>query len=82
MRVRLGTAGEIFEGEPVEIIEAMQYRAWGWEDRPLAEYMAWLVEQAREPAGRQVVEPLDVASCTMAAWNVASPISTSTPDAN
>jgi len=57
MRVKLTTNGERYEGEPLEIIGAMHYRAWGWEERPITEYMAWLVEQARERGATIELQP-------------------------
>jgi len=43
-----------FEGTPTEIVEQMKYRAWGWEDKPLGEYIDWAAEQLKSQFGVEI----------------------------
>ncbi len=45
MRIRMMSDGRVFEGTPKQIVEAMQYIAFGQENRTLGEYIDWLVGQ-------------------------------------
>ena len=45
MRIRMMSDGRVFEGTPRQIVEAMQYIAFGQENRTLGEYIDWLVDQ-------------------------------------
>lgn len=47
MRIRMVRDGRVFEGTPKQIVEAMQYIAFGQENRSLGEYMDWLVDQVQ-----------------------------------
>jgi hypothetical protein len=39
--------GRVFQGTPKQIVEAMQYIAFGQENRTLGEYIDWLVDQVQ-----------------------------------
>ena len=45
MRIRMMSDGRVFQGTPKQIVEAMQYIAFGQENRTLGEYIDWLVDQ-------------------------------------
>ena len=45
MRIRLMSDGRVLEGTAKQIVEAMQYIAFGQETRTLGEYIDWLVGQ-------------------------------------
>jgi len=45
MRIRMLNDGRVFQGTPKQIVEAMQYIAFGQENRTLGEYIDWLVDQ-------------------------------------
>jgi hypothetical protein len=45
MRIRMLNDGRVFQGTPKQIVEAMQYIAFGHENRTLGEYIDWLVDQ-------------------------------------
>jgi hypothetical protein len=39
--------GRVFQGTPKQIVEAMQYIAFGQENRTLGEYIDWLGDQVQ-----------------------------------
>lgn len=45
MRIRMTGDGRVFQGTPKQIVEAMQYIAFGQEHRTLGEYIDWAVGQ-------------------------------------
>ncbi|MCA9560762.1 MAG: hypothetical protein KC583_19575 [Myxococcales bacterium] len=45
MRIRMLNDGRVFQGTPKQIVEAMQYIAFGQENRTLGGYIDWLVDQ-------------------------------------
>ena len=45
MRIRLMSDGRVLEGTAKQIVEAMQYIAFGQETRTLGEYIDWLTDQ-------------------------------------
>ncbi len=47
MRIRMVRDGRVFQGTPKQIVEAMQYIAFGQENRTLGEYIDWLVDQVQ-----------------------------------
>lgn len=47
MRIRMTSDGRVFQGTPKQIVEAMQYIAFGQENRTLGEYIDWLVDQVQ-----------------------------------
>ncbi len=47
MRIRMMSDGRVFQGTPKQIVEAMQYVAFGQENRTLGEYIDWLVDQVQ-----------------------------------
>lgn len=47
MRIRMLNDGRVFQGTPKQIVEAMQYIAFGQEHRTLGEYIDWLVGQVQ-----------------------------------
>ncbi len=47
MRIRMLGDGRVFEGTPKQIVEAMQYIAFGQENRTLSEYIDWSADMAR-----------------------------------
>ena len=47
MRIRMLRDGRVFQGTPKQIVEAMQYIAFGQENRTLGEYIDWLVDQVQ-----------------------------------
>ena len=47
MRIRMMSDGRVFQGTPKQIVEAMQYIAFGQEQRSLGEYIDWLVDQVQ-----------------------------------
>ena len=47
MRIRMMSDGRVFQGTPKQIVEAMQYIAFGQENRTLGEYIDWLVDQVQ-----------------------------------
>ncbi len=47
MRIRMTSDGRVFQGTPKQIVEAMQYIAFGHENRTLGEYIDWLVDQVQ-----------------------------------
>lgn len=46
--------GRVFDGSPVEIVEQMQQLAFGWDDRPVLEYVDWVVGQLARFEGVEV----------------------------
>ena len=47
MRIRMRGDGRVFEGTPKQIVEGMQFIAFGQENRTLSEYIDWLVDQVQ-----------------------------------
>jgi hypothetical protein len=47
MRIRMVSDGRVFQSTPKQIVEAMQYIAFGQEHRRLREYIDWLVDQVQ-----------------------------------
>jgi hypothetical protein len=47
MRIRILSDGRVLEGTPKQIVEAMQYIAFGQEERTLSEYIDWAADMAR-----------------------------------
>ena len=47
MRIRMRCDGRVFEGTPKQIVEGMQFIAFGQENRTLSEYIDWLVDQVQ-----------------------------------
>ncbi|ACY13356.1 hypothetical protein [Haliangium ochraceum] len=47
MRIRMTADGRVLEGTPRQIVETMQFLAFGQEGRTLSEYIDWTVEQAQ-----------------------------------
>ncbi len=47
MKIRMMSDGRVFQGTPKQIVEAMQYIAFGQENRTLGEYIDWLVDQVQ-----------------------------------
>ncbi len=47
MRIRMLRDGRVFQGTAKQIVEAMQYIAFGQENRTLGEYIDWLVDQVQ-----------------------------------
>ncbi len=47
MRIKLVGDGRVLEGTPKQIVEAMQYVAFGQENRTLSEYIDWAADMAR-----------------------------------
>lgn len=47
MRIRMLRDGRVFQGTPKQIVEAMQYIAFGQENRTLGKYVDWLVDQVQ-----------------------------------
>ena len=46
MRIKINADGRVLEGTAKQIVEAMQYVAFGQQDRTLTEYIDWAVEMA------------------------------------
>ena len=46
MRIKINADGRVLEGTAKQIVEAMQYVAFGQQDRTLTEYIDWAAEQA------------------------------------
>ena len=47
MKIHMMSDGRVFQGTPKQIVEAMQYIAFGQENRTLGEYIDWLVDQVQ-----------------------------------
>ena len=46
MRIKINADGRVLEGTAKQIVEAMQYVAFGQQDRTLTEYIDWAAEMA------------------------------------
>jgi len=46
MRIKINADGRVLEGTAKQIVEAMQYVAFGQQDRTLTEYIDWASETA------------------------------------
>ena len=46
MRIKINADGRVLEGTAKQIVEAMQYVAFGQQDRTLTEYIDWASEMA------------------------------------
>lgn len=46
MRIKITSDGRVLQGTAKQIVEAMQYVAFGQQDRTLTEYIDWAAEQA------------------------------------
>ena len=46
MRIKITADGRVLQGTAKQIVEAMQYVAFGQQDRTLTEYIDWAAEQA------------------------------------
>ena len=55
MKVVLAGSSDVLEGEPADIVRAMQARAFGVDDLSLGEYIDWIVVQTRERVGVNLV---------------------------
>ncbi|ACY13218.1 hypothetical protein [Haliangium ochraceum] len=47
MRIRMTADGRVLEGTSRQIVETMQFLAFGQENRTLSEYIDWTVDQAQ-----------------------------------
>jgi len=47
MRIKITSDGRVLQGTAKQIVEAMQYVAFGQENRTLSEYIDWAADQAR-----------------------------------
>ena len=47
LKIKITNDRRTYEGSPVEIIEQMKYLAWGWENKPVDEYIDWMVSQLK-----------------------------------
>jgi hypothetical protein len=45
MRIRIKNEDRVLEGTPTQIVQAMRSLAFGREEEPLGEYIAWVAEQ-------------------------------------
>lgn len=45
MKIQILNDGRVFQGTPMQIVEAMHYRAFGQESRTLSEYIDFMLEQ-------------------------------------
>jgi len=50
--------GRTFTGTPVEILTQMRSLAFGWDERPMSEYLLWLSEQIRRQKKKAPVTQL------------------------
>ncbi len=55
MRIRIGSDGRVLQGTPKQIVQAMQYIAFGQQDRSLSEYIEWVAEQVARTEGVDLV---------------------------
>jgi len=46
MRIKITSDGRVLQGTAKQIVEAMQYVAFGQQDRTLSEYIDWAADQA------------------------------------
>jgi hypothetical protein len=51
----MGNDGRVLQGTPKQIVQAMQYIAFGQETRTLGEYIDWIAEQVRRREGLELV---------------------------
>lgn len=51
MKVVLVGSSDVLEGEPADVVRAMQSRAFGVDHLALSDYIAWMVEQTQARMG-------------------------------
>jgi len=51
MRIRIVSDGRVFEGTAEQIVQQLQYIAFGKEEATLAEYVDWLAAQVARQEG-------------------------------
>jgi len=51
MKVVLAGSSDVLEGEPADIVRAMQSRAFGVDHLALTDYITWVVEQTKARMG-------------------------------
>ncbi len=56
-KIRIHADGRLFAGTAAEILTQMQSLAFGWDDRPLAEYISWLAAQMERQTGEKMTLP-------------------------
>lgn len=54
MKIKMMADGEVLQGSPIEIVEAMQYKAFGQQDKSLPEYMRWAASMAGTVSGQEL----------------------------
>ena len=47
LKIKIINDKRVYEGSPIEIIEQMKYLAWGWESKPVDEYIEWMISQLK-----------------------------------
>lgn len=53
-KIRMHADGRLFEGTATEILTQMKSLAFGWDERPLGEYLLWLKAQIERQGGGKV----------------------------
>ena len=56
-RLRMPMDGRVFSGTAVDIVMQMRLLAFGWDDRPLGEYLDWLKQQMQLQTGAEIDLP-------------------------
>lgn len=51
MRIRIKDEERVMQGTPTQIVQAMRSLAFGREEQPLGEYIAWVAEQMSRMMG-------------------------------
>ena len=53
-KIILKNDDRIHEGTSLEIIDQMKYLAWGWENKPVTDYIDWMIEKLKTFPGIEV----------------------------
>ena len=56
-RLKMPVDGRMFTGTPVEILTQMRSLAFGWDGRPLTEYLDWLKTQMEQQTSAEIELP-------------------------
>lgn len=62
MKVVLVGSSDVLEGEPADIVRAMQSRAFGVDHLALSDYITWVIEQTKARLGVTLVVEGNTAS--------------------
>lgn len=54
MRIVMKADGRVFEGTAIQIVQQMQSLAFGWDGKPLGEYIDWAATQLERMEGVKI----------------------------